>query len=64
MRILAWQEGNDRFPWTVGPTGSYIAQGRSRLPVTELQIVVEPFASGLRRLSVGDLDVDLGAQFR
>ena len=64
MRRVAWKESNDRLPWTADPADSYIAQGRSRLPVIELQIVVEPSASCLRRLNVGDLDVDLRAQFR
>ena len=64
MRILAWQVGNDKFPWTADPTDSYIAQGRSRLPVIELQTVFEPSTGRLCRFSVDNPDVDLCAQFR
>jgi len=64
MRRLPWQTCNGQLPRTADPTDSYIAQRHTRFPVIELQIVVEPSASGLRRLNVGDLDVDLRAQFR
>ena len=64
MRRLAWQAGNDKLPRTADPTDSYITQRHTQFPAIELQIVVEPSTGRLRRVDVGDLDVDFGVQFR